>query len=164
VLTATRVTDRLRDVEGSSEQLSLPLFDSEPAEARPSTPHLEHGPTLRRVVSSRSQTQSLDASANDKATAASSTAPILLTTQEAADALHVHPRTVQRLVERGQLSAVHLGTAVRFDPADIAELTDRLKRRASSLTPSAADVVRPSRASVSFADRLRSQQDEHRAA
>jgi excisionase family DNA binding protein len=103
-------------------------------------------------------------SANDERPAAS-TAPALLTTQEAADALRVHPRGVQRLVERGQLSAVHLGTAVRFDPADIADLTDRLKRRASGRTPSAADVVRPSRAvRVSFADRLRSQQDEHRAA
>jgi hypothetical protein len=69
------------------------------------------------------------------------------------------------LVERGQLSAVHLGTAVRFDPADIADLTDRLKRRASGPTPSAAEAVRPSRAATtSFAERLRSQQDEHRAA
>src|SRR5947208_4799089 len=36
----------------------------------------------------------------------------LLTTIEAAHLLRVHPRTVQRLVERGQLSAVHLGGAV----------------------------------------------------
>jgi excisionase family DNA binding protein len=152
-------------VEGSPEQLSLPLFDSEPDELRPSTRRLEGGPPRRRVVSSRSETQPVEASANDKPTAASSTAPTLLTTQEAAEALHVHPRTVQRLVERGQLSAVHLGTAVRFDPADIADLTDRLKRQAPAVTPSAADVVRPSRAvRVSFADRLRSQQDEHRAA
>ena len=84
---------------------------------------------------------------------------------EAADALRVHPRTVQRLVERGQLSAVHLGTAVRFDPADIADLTDRLKHRASGLTPSPVAVVERSRAGgVSFAARLRSTQDEHRAA
>ncbi len=151
-------------MEGSPEQLSLPLFDSEPDEVRPSTPRPEDGRPRRRVVSSRSETQLVEVSANDEPPAAS-TAPALLTTQEAADALRVHPRTVQRLVERGQLSAVHLGTAVRFDPADIADLTDRLKRRASGLTPSAADVVRPSRAIlVSFADRLRSQQDEHRAA
>jgi excisionase family DNA binding protein len=152
-------------VEASPEQLSLPLFDSEPAEVQPSSARLEDGRPRRRVVSSRSETQRVEVSANDKPTTASSTAPTLLTTQEAADALHVHPRTVQRLVERGQLSAVHLGTAVRFDPADIADLTDRLKRRASGLTPSAAEIVRPSRAvRVSFADRLRSQQDEHRAA
>ena len=43
----------------------------------------------------------------------------LLTTDEAAALLHVHPRTVQRLVERGQLCAVHLGSAVRFDPNDV---------------------------------------------
>src|SRR4051794_5717317 len=35
----------------------------------------------------------------------------LLTTDEAADLLHVHPRTVQRLVRRGELCAVHLGSA-----------------------------------------------------
>jgi excisionase family DNA binding protein len=152
-------------MEGSPEQLSLPLFESEPDEVRPSTPHLEDSRPRRRVVSSRAESHPVEVSANDEPPAASSTAPALLTTQEAADALQVHPRTVQRLVERGQLSAVHLGTAVRFDPADIADLTDRLKRRPSGLTPSAADVVRPSRAvSVSFADRLRSQQNEHRAA
>lgn len=152
-------------MEGSPEQLSLPLFDSEPDEVRPSTPRLKDGRPRRRVVSSRSETQPVEASANAEPPAASLTAPALLTTNEAADALRVHPRTVQRLVERGQLSAVHLGTAVRFDPADIADLTERFKRRASGLAPSAADVVRRSRAArVSFADRLRSQQDEHRAA
>jgi len=150
-------------MDGSPEQLSLPLFDFEPDEARPSTRRLEDGRPRRRVVSSRSETQPVEVSANGEPPAASA-APALLTTNEAADALHVHPRTVQRLVERGQLSAVHLGTAVRFDPADIADLTKRFKRRAG-FTPSAADVVRPSRASrVSFADRLRSKQDEHRAA
>jgi excisionase family DNA binding protein len=151
-------------MEASPEQLSLPLFDSEPAELRPSTTRLEEGRPRRRVVSSRSETQPAEVSAKGQPPAASTT-PALLTTQEAADVLRVHPRTVQRLVERGKLSAVHLGTAVRFDPADIADLTERFKRRASELTPSAADVVRPSRAGrVSFADRLRSQQDEHRAA
>ena len=151
-------------MEGSSEQLSLPLFDSEPDEARSSTSRLKDGRSGRSVVSSRSETQPVEVSANDEPPAAS-TAQALLTTQEAADALRVHPRTVQRLVERGQLCAVHLGTAVRFDPADIADLTDRLKRRASGLTPSADDVVRRSRpVRVSFADRLRSKQDEHRAA
>jgi excisionase family DNA binding protein len=146
---------------GSPEQLSLPLFDSEPDEVRPSTPRLGDSLPRRRVVSSPPETQPVEVSANDEPPAAS-TAPALLTTQEAADALRVHPRTVQRLVERGQLSTVHLGTAVRFDPADIADLTERFKRRASGSTPSAADVVRPSRAvRVSFADRLRSQQDEH---
>jgi excisionase family DNA binding protein len=152
-------------LECPPEQLSLPLFDSEPADVPPSTPRLEDGRRRRRVVSSRSETQPVEVSANDVPPAASSTAPALLTTQEAAAALHVHPRTVQRLVERGHLSAVHLGAAVRFDPADIADLTDRLKRRASGLTPSTTAVVQRSRAGgVSFAERLRSTQDEHRAA
>src|SRR6266536_2056279 len=55
----------------------------------------------------------------------------LLTTNEAADLLHVHPRTVQRLVERGQLCAVHLGGAVRFDPHDVAGLIERVKHGAA---------------------------------
>jgi excisionase family DNA binding protein len=89
----------------------------------------------------------------------------LLTTREAAELLHVHPRTVQRLVERGELAAVHLGAAVRFDRDDLADLTGRLKERTAG--PSAARTeVTPARghARVSFADRLRSQRDEHRAA
>ena len=52
----------------------------------------------------------------------------LLTTREAADLLRVHPRTVQRLVRRGDLAAVRLGTATRFDPDDIARLVAQLKR------------------------------------
>lgn len=88
----------------------------------------------------------------------------MLTTDEAARLLHVHPRTVQRLVERGQLEAVHLGSAVRFDPADVVELTDRLKRREASGPPACADTAKLSRAvRISFADRLRSRQHEHRA-
>ena len=90
-------------------------------------------------------------------------APALLTTQEAASLLHVHPRTVQRLVERGQLKAVHLGAAVRFDPVDVADLTARLKGHEASGSPPCADTVKPSRAvRISFADRLRSRQHEHR--
>ena len=82
----------------------------------------------------------------------------LLTTSEAANVLRVHPRTVQRLVERGQLDAVHLGAAVRFDPLDVAELTERLKRPAPTAAAAGIDVLRPSRpVRISFADRLRSQ-------
>jgi excisionase family DNA binding protein len=55
----------------------------------------------------------------------------LLTTDEAANLLHVHPRTVQRLVERGQLCTVRLGGAVRFDPHDVARLIERVKRGAA---------------------------------
>jgi excisionase family DNA binding protein len=89
----------------------------------------------------------------------------LLTTREAAELLHVHPRTVQRLVERGELAAVHVGAAVRFDRADLVDLTARFKSRAAG-PPSARAEVTPARARarVSFAERLRSQRDEHRAA
>jgi excisionase family DNA binding protein len=164
VLTGERVTDKLLHlVERSPEQLSLPLFESDSDEhdrqcPRPE-PKRERG---RRVVSGRPLTGPAEESAEPEALA---TAPALLTTSEAADLLHVHPRTVQRLVERGELGAVRLGAAVRFDPADVAELTTRLKRREAGETTSSSDVVRPSRAArASFADRLRSQQNEHRAA
>lgn len=80
----------------------------------------------------------------------------LLTTNEAADLLHVHPRTVQRLVERGQLCVVHLGGAVRFDPRDVAGLIERVKRGAAPSDPvrargQALHVVGPS---TSFRDRI----------
>jgi excisionase family DNA binding protein len=88
-----------------------------------------------------------------------------LTTAEAANVLHVHPRTVQRLVERGQLAAVHLGGAVRFDPDDIDALIAGNKQRSECTTPGFVERPRAGRGSrVSFADRLRSQQHEHRAA
>jgi excisionase family DNA binding protein len=148
------------------EQLSLPLFEPEPGDARRASSTRStngDGPAAAAVSSPVARGRSR-LSADPKAPAASN-APALLTTREAAAALRVHPRTVQRLVERGQLSAVHLGTAVRFDPADIADLTDRFKRRGSGPTPSTAAVVGRSRAGgVSFAERLRSNQDEHRAA
>ncbi len=136
-------------MEGSPEQLSLPLFESDPGDRERLSPRAKGRDTepQRRVVASRPLTQ-----------------PSLLTTSEAADLLHVHPRTVQRIVARGQLSAVRLGAAVRFDPGDVADLTARLKRREAAGTLPLADGVRPSRgAARTFADRLRSQQDEHRA-
>jgi excisionase family DNA binding protein len=159
-----RVTDKLLSlVERSHEQLSLPLFeanseDREP-QSLPKEPKRESG---GRVVSGRPLAQPAKASPEP---GASSTAPALLTTSEAADLLHVHPRTVQRLVERGELGAIRLGAAVRFDPADVADLTTRLKRREAGETTAPTEVVRPTSAGrTSFADRLRSQQDEHRAA
>jgi excisionase family DNA binding protein len=90
----------------------------------------------------------------------------LLTTDEAAGLLHVHPRTVQRLVRRGELCAVHLGSAVRFDPHDVDGLIARLKRRMEGTPSPLGEPVRARRASsrASFSDRLRSRQHEHRAA
>lgn len=91
--------------------------------------------------------------------------PALLTTREAAEVLHVHPRTVQRLVERGELSVIRLGSAVRFDPFDLGGLISSLKRRTKGSETQVADSVRARNgAAASFADRLRSQQHEHRAA
>jgi excisionase family DNA binding protein len=131
------------------QQLSLPLFDPQPAERRSEPAAAER--TKARLPEPPAVDQALGA-------------PGLLTTSETAELLHVHPRTVQRLVERGQLEAIHLGTAVRFDPGDVAALTEREKQRAAP-APTLADRVRASRgARVSFAERLRSRQHEHRAA
>jgi len=80
----------------------------------------------------------------------------LLTTREVADALHVHPRTVQRLVERGELAVVRLGTAIRFDPAELVRLIADRTRTARSPEPQ-PDTVRARPSGVSFAKRLRSQ-------
>jgi excisionase family DNA binding protein len=80
----------------------------------------------------------------------------LLTTREVADALHVHPRTVQRLVERGELAVVRLGAAIRFDPAELVRLIAERTRTARPHEPQ-PDTVRARRSGVSFAKRLRSQ-------
>jgi len=80
----------------------------------------------------------------------------LLTTREVADALHVHPRTVQRLVERGELAVVRLGAAIRFDPAELVRLIAERTRTARSPEPQ-PDALRARPSGVSFAKRLRSQ-------
>lgn len=81
----------------------------------------------------------------------------LLTTREVADALHVHPRTVQRLVERGELAVVHLGAAIRFDPAEMMRLvTERTGRATRTIDPQ-KDTLRARPSGVSFTKRLRSQ-------
>ncbi len=48
----------------------------------------------------------------------------LLTSEQVAHKLHVSPRTVARLVSRGELRVVKLGRAVRFRPDDVAELVE----------------------------------------
>ncbi|HJU35887.1 MAG TPA: helix-turn-helix domain-containing protein [Gaiellaceae bacterium] len=111
----------------SEQQLSLPLFDPQPADPRPE-------PTAAGDTTARLS----EPPAADEAQGA----PGLLTTSETAALLHVHPRTVQRLVERGQLEAIHLGTAVRFDPGDVAALTEREKQRAAAAPTALADRVR----------------------
>lgn len=138
-------------------QLSLELFpDVDVAAARPQPEAPGSEPT---------RVQAPPAAVACDVTDLAHDGPALLTTREAAEVLHVHPRTVQRLVERGELSAVRLGSAVRFDPFDLGGLIARLKRRTKSPEAEVADSVRArSGARVSFADRLRSQQHEHRAA
>src|SRR4051794_22140104 len=112
-----------------SPQLVLPLFDAEPVEPVPQRP-------TSGVDSSRRQLRRDAPPVSDQAEAHA-----LMTTHEVAVLLRVHPRTVQRLVERGELQAVHLGAAVRFDPADVRALTDRLKRRAPGVAPPVAGRV-----------------------
>ena len=81
-----------------------------------------------------------------------------MTTNEAASLLRVHPRTVQRLVERGQLTAVHLGAAVRFDPKDVTGLISRVKHEPACAASDARVPRRSARAvpaATSFRDRVR---------
>jgi excisionase family DNA binding protein len=150
-------------MEGSPAQLSLPLFEPNAEPLRPPKAQRDASTQRRKRAVASSRTVSHQV-APEGAAASSSPAHALLTTSEAAGVLRVHPRTVQRLVERGQLDAIHLGTAVRFDPQDVAELTARLKRSASQVAAASVDVLRPSRpVRISFGDRLRSQHHEHRA-
>jgi excisionase family DNA binding protein len=137
-----------------SGQLSFDDVLAEEPRADAPTQRPTHTAT-QPVASSRAQPPRTEASA----------AAALLTTGEAAELLHVHPRTVQRLVERGELAVVHLGAAVRFDRNDLADLTGRLKERTAGPSSVRTEVTpAKGRAHVSFAERLRSQRDEHRAA
>jgi excisionase family DNA binding protein len=144
----------------SSPAPQLSLFDAVPPPeqlVRRTPPEESIKTSASPVAPSRPQSQPAGAGTGTTA---------LLTTREAADLLHVHPRTVQRLVERGELAAVHVGTAVRFDRTDLDDLTARLKSRAVGAATARAEVTPDRRRSahVSFAERLRSQRDEHRAA
>jgi excisionase family DNA binding protein len=135
--------------QGEPEQLQLDALVADPSRPKRDSPHGDAG---RR----HQEREPRAPVAAGRVLPQPDSPPALLTTQEAAELLRVHPRTVQRLVERGQLSAVHLGAAVRFDPADVADLTARLKRRAAVPQPS-TDIVRAGRGVLpSFAERLRS--------
>lgn len=117
---------------------------------------LEEGPVSPRTASRapRDAPPPSALTAPDSERAASGVA--LLTTREVADALHVHPRTVQRLVERGELAVVRLGAAIRFDPAELVRLIAERTRTASP-PESQSNSVRARPSGVSFAKRLRSQ-------
>jgi excisionase family DNA binding protein len=140
-----------------AQQLTLPGLDCSAAEPRrpQNTPQPEP-PARAAVAPGRPVARPVISLAEQE--------PALLTTQEAALRLRVHPRTVQRLVERGELAAIHIGAAVRFDPADVVELTARSRYRVHPDSSSIAERVRPTHAvRVSFADRLRSRGNEYRA-
>lgn len=49
----------------------------------------------------------------------------LLDSNQAAAILKVHPRTLQRLVHRGEIAAVHVGKLWRFKPSALTAWIDR---------------------------------------
>ena len=57
--------------------------------------------------------------------------PLLLTPREAAKALSVCERTLYALTKAGQLPAVHIGRAVRYDVADLRGYIDRMKKQST---------------------------------
>jgi excisionase family DNA binding protein len=164
VLTHALVLDKLRrfSMRVHAAQLSLLEVDDPPpkgnASKRPTQPDRQ---TATRPVKPAETAKRPRRDARAKSRSSTPLVPGvgLLTTEEAAALLHVHPRTVQRLVERGDLSAVHLGGAVRFDPVDVQGLIEQVKRRVAH--PAQRDTVRPRsrkpRATVSsgsFRDRI----------
>jgi len=50
---------------------------------------------------------------------------LLLTREQVARELGISPRTVARLVERGELTYVRIGRLARFRPADLAAFVER---------------------------------------
>jgi excisionase family DNA binding protein len=128
------VFDRLRVyMRESWDQLSFDFAEARQGETRDRTAnHRLRQPASprprRQNVTRRDKADESDRRLSDRRTPASlADGGSLLTTTEAARLLHVHPRTVQRLVRSGALSAVHIGRAVRFDSRDLLALTDRLR-------------------------------------
>lgn len=50
----------------------------------------------------------------------------LLDSRQAATMLKIHPRTLQRLVHRGEIGAVHVGKLWRFKASAVEEWIDKL--------------------------------------
>lgn len=71
--------------------------------------------------------------ANSTATAS---AP-LMTPQAAAAHLDVHPRTIRRWIEAGDLAAVRIGSVVRIRPADLDAFISAHLQQARPVTSSA---------------------------
>ncbi len=55
------------------------------------------------------------------------TPPLLLTCQQAADALAISTRTLWELTKRGEVPCVRLGRAVRYAVQDLSEYVERLR-------------------------------------
>jgi excisionase family DNA binding protein len=79
----------------------------------------------------------------------------LLTVSEVAEDLAIHPKTVRRLVARGELAAVKIGAAVRVHPADVDAFVDEHRVQNGERRREPRPRVRASAARASFADRLR---------
>ncbi len=58
--------------------------------------------------------------------------PNLLQPPDAARALSVSERTLFALTKRGDIAAVRIGRAVRYDPADLRRYVDRAKGQGGS--------------------------------
>jgi excisionase family DNA binding protein len=142
-------------------QLSLLELDESPKEKPPAL--AQH--RTRKETTAGGTPPELHRPPSPTATSSAQEKETLLTTEEAATLLRVHPRTVQRLVARGQLAAIHLGSAVRFDPRDLGNLIADHKQCRSGTGATTSSRLRATRGGrISFADRLRSEAHEHRAA
>jgi len=62
-----------------------------------------------------------------------------MSTQQAAEALNVSARTVQRLVAENRLTPIRIGRSVRFDPADVGRFVE------SARTPTVPNAAVPAR-------------------
>jgi excisionase family DNA binding protein len=49
----------------------------------------------------------------------------LLTVEELATALRLHPKTIYRLVEQGKLACIRIGRNIRFSPDVLTQLTKK---------------------------------------
>ncbi len=85
---------------------------------------------------------------------------MLLTSSQVAEQLAVSVRTVERLVERGELVATRVGRSLRFTEADVAAFVERAReprlREVGASARSRPAVSRPrARQQLSFREQLR---------
>jgi len=87
----------------------------------------------------------------------------LLTVEEVAERLRVHPKTVRRMLARGELGRVTLGRAVRIREDELEQLVATNTARGAGGPRRPARALRPIEGRRSFVDRLRSQDGERAA-